>query len=331
MSFTNMSNEYGRYQQYYKEAQKLGADRHLKKGKLLFEWSIAATYNDGETAELSGKIEKPVKKIFDAFYMVYKGLESLTGCDVAKVKARDIPVMNKAPFTLSFSSPTFFISAGWKFDYGVKNNIIQTGVVSLGFDPLIKAEGKVDVLACAEKIPPYGTIVTFLKKGLKLVEKTVAFLSQGHAQFEPDISCYVIAFGEVTVSGEFLFSEESKEFALKSKGSVGLGFELSIKADIKFKVVTITGNKATAIVGAGVTGKGETSFDIVTSVGYENSNGYYIGAEISFQGITLSISGEAYIGVEDKSKNKLHKASIGCEETFFKPNKPLVEGKYFFT
>ena len=63
---------------------------------------------------------KPVKKIFDAFYMVYKGLESLTGCDVAKVKARDIPVMNKAPFTLSFSSPTFFISAGWKFDYGVK-------------------------------------------------------------------------------------------------------------------------------------------------------------------------------------------------------------------
>ena len=54
MSFTNMSNEYGRYQQYYKEAQKLGADSTLK-GKLLFEWSIAATYNDGETAELSGK------------------------------------------------------------------------------------------------------------------------------------------------------------------------------------------------------------------------------------------------------------------------------------
>lgn len=333
MSFTNMSNEYGRYQQYYKEAQKLGADRHFKKGKLLFEWSIAATYNDGETAELSGKIEKPVKKIFDAFYMVYKGLESLTGCDVAKVKARDIPVMNKAPFTLSFSSPTFFISAGWKFDYGVKNNIIQTGVVSLGFDPLIKADGKVDVLACAEKIPPYGTIVTFLEKGLELVKKTVKFVSLGHAQFEPDIACYIIAFGEVTASGEFVFSEESKEFALKSKGSVGLGFELSIKADVKFKIVTITGNKATATVGAGITGKGETSFDIVTSVGYENSNGYYIGAEISFQGITLSISGEAYIGIKDDSddNNTLHNASIGCEKTFFKPDKPLIEGKYYFT
>lgn len=331
MSFTNMGNEYGRYQQYYREAQKLNADRYFKKGKLLFEWSIVATYNDGETAKLSGKIEKPVKKIFDAFYMVYKGLESLTGCDVAKVKARDIPVMNKAPFTLSFSSPTFFISAGWKFDYGVQNNIIQTGVVSLGFDPLIKAEGKVDVLACAEKIPPYGTIVTFLEKGLELTKKTVKFVSLGHARFEPDISCYIIAFGEVTASGEFVFSEESKEFALKSKGSVGLGFELSVKADIKFKIVTITGNKATATVGAGITGKGETSFDIVTSVGYENNNGYYIGTQISFQGITLSISGEAYIGVEDNSKKNLHKAPIDCEETFLKPDKPLIEGKYFFT
>lgn len=158
-------------------------------------------------------------------------------------------------------------------------------------------------------------------------------MSLGHAQFEPDIACYIIAFGEVTASGEFVFSEESKEFALKSKGSVGLGFELSIKADVKFKIVTITGNKATATVGAGITGKGETSFDIVTSVGYENSNGYYIGAEISFQGITLSISGEAYIGIKDDSddNNTLHNASIGCEKTFFKPDKPLIEGKYYFT
>lgn len=332
MSFTNMSNEYGHYQKYFKEAQKIGADRYFKKGKILLAWSIAATYDDNKKAELSAEIEKPVKKIFDAFYMVYKGLESLTGCDVAKVKAKDIPAMNELPFTLSFSSPVFFISAGWKFDYGLKNNIIQTGIVSLGFDPLIKAEGKVDVLACAEKIPPYGTIVTFLRKGLKLTKKTVAFLSQGHAQFEPDISCYVIAFGKVTISGEFLFSEESKEFALKSKGSVGLGFELSIKADIKFKVITITGNKAIATVGAGVTGKGETSFDVVTSVGYENNNGYYIGAEISFQGITLSISGEAYIGVKDDSENDtLHKVSVGCEETFFKLDEPLIKGKYFFT
>lgn len=331
MSFTNVSNEYGRHQRYFKEAQKIGQDRHLKRGEFTVALSLIGTYNDNQKIKLSDELTSAAQKLLDAFYLVYQGLEKFIGRDAATIKARDIPLLGKTSFSLRFISPAFFICGTCKYDYGSKGDILRTGTISLGFDPLIKVEGKIDVLAIFEFYPPYKAIVEFLREGLDLTEKLVKRASKGHATFEPDISVYLIGFGEITASGELSLSKESKSVDLNTKGRAGLGVELSIKADIMFKTVSIFGNKSEVTLGAGMEGKGETSFTTKFAIEYEEGKGCALDAQLTYDGITLSIDGEAYIKItKDKDKTN-HNISMGASGTFLKPDGPLWKGTYYIT
>lgn len=327
----HMSHAEGHYQKEVEGAHQAGEERYIRKGKFTLEFSLGGSYDGNKRIRLADDLEISAQRLLDVFHGVYENLEQWTGSDIARTKIKESPLLSKLPFTLSFTSPMFFISAAWKYAYDAKGDILRTGTFSMNLDPLIRLDGKINVLACAEYIPACKGIIELLKSGLGLAEKTVQFVSGGHVAFQPDIACYLIGFGKISASGELALSQESKSVDLTMKGSAGLGLELSIKSNIKFKMVYIMGNESTTRIGAGMRGRGETSFSARSSIGYEEGRGCYVKARLAYEGITLSIQGEAYVKLDENQDKEGYNFSIGCSNTFLKPAGPLLDGKYYIT
>ncbi len=332
MSSTNMGNVYGRYQKYFEEAKQIGVDRYLKRGDLELCWAITAEYDDNKTLKINPKIETGIEKFFEVFTGIYKTLRKMTGRDVAEIKARNIPLFNKTAFTLDFLPPTFFIYGKWKYDYDSEGNIQLLRSIGIEFNPLIKAEGKVDVLACFEDIKPYGAIITFLRNAIELTNKGISAFSGGKIQFEPDVECFITAYGEVSINFEYTFNEDNQQVDLKPKVSLGIGCSLSIKAEVKVKTIIFLGSEYSGETGTGFEGKIETGFNISMHAGWEDNAGFYITPQIGFPGITMALTGETYLNIKIDKKYKKLRFPIEKEITFFE-NKNLLNGncKYYFS
>lgn len=69
----------------------------------------------------------------------------------------------KSPGFIEFSLPALSIGGAWRFDYPAGSDEIKSvGYLKIGFEPLLRAKGGIDLLALAAKVAPVGALLTAL-------------------------------------------------------------------------------------------------------------------------------------------------------------------------
>jgi hypothetical protein len=93
---------------------------------------------------------------------------------------------------LPIDYPAISISGNWKYGYNTTNKIVRPGKISLGFTSLIKATGKIDLIACAEYYPP---VKGFIRAARWTAEK-----------LNGDIWFNLYAIGEIDLQANLYFN-----------------------------------------------------------------------------------------------------------------------------
>lgn len=265
------------------------------------ELHIKCTVSD-EVFDLGVSMEKNLNKILDAIVSIKKILDTICHRNVAAEAQSDVkkvvPQVSKAisaPIFLDFSLPTVKLGGEWRFDVPDMDSpmVRCIGSLKIGFEPLIKAKGGIDLLAVAAKIIPVGLVL----KGLGYVQTFLGWISdKTGAKVELELVLNLYAKGEIKYGYtiDFLHPKEAKS-ELKLALAVGIEFGFTIKAVI-VKVEFVAGNakgKEKKIGGfeGSLTAEGEVGFEGTASDGYDKQ-GHFVQFKLDFLGLTLKITGK---------------------------------------
>ena len=165
----------------------------------------------------------------------------------------------------------------------------------------------INLIACAIAIPGAGDIIKAILKINDLAEWTTKVLSNGKAKYEGLIWFNLILQGSIGIEGVFEFSNEEKEIDISTPMNIKFIVELGLSAEVKVETVTISGNESCTVkVGAG--GSANTGLTFKPSMGYNTEEGMFLGFDVDFDGITLTINGEA---IYEQERNGMKKKSRG--------------------
>lgn len=105
--------------------------------------------------------------------------------------------------------------------------------------------------------------------------------------------------------------------------------ELGLSAEVKVETVTISGNESCTVkVGAG--GSANTGLTFKPSMGYNTEEGMFLGFDVDFDGITLTINGEAkYEKERIDRETESHDLKIGKDPMPLIGKKSLFKGKVY--
>lgn len=295
---------------------------------------LLATYNDGEKVDLSANIAQSVKTVFQALKTIRDALDALsfrkTANENKELEGRDkTPKNSKVPLFLEISSPVLKVGGGWQYDLNSRNQLVRKGEIAISASPLIEAKGGIDLIACAIAIPGAGDIIKAILKINDLAEWTTKVLSNGKAKYEGLIWFNLILQGSIGIEGVFEFSNEEKEIDISTPMNIKFIVELGLSAEVKVETVTISGNESCTVkVGAG--GSANTGLTFKPSMGYNTEEGMFLGFDVDFDGITLTINGEAIYEQERKGREKeSHGLKIGKDPMPLIGEKSLFKGKVY--
>lgn len=304
-SHTNMPAEYSIFERHQKKA--LSAAKEDKDIGLSF--SLMATYDDDIEIKLTADIEKSVKTVSHVLKTIRDALDVLSfkksvDDNKDKLKARNVlPKSSKLPVFIEISSPVLKIGGGWQYDLNSENQLIRKGEIAIAASPLIEAKGGIDLIACSTFIPVVGQIIKAILKLNDFAEWATKYLSNDKAKYEGLIWFNIYLKGSLSIVGTVKLSEENRTVKFESPVNIVFVVELGISAEVKVETVTITGNN-TYTVRAGASGEASTGLTFKPSMGYSTDEGIYLGFKVSFDGIILTVSGEAKF--EQKRKGKKH-------------------------
>ena len=310
-SHTNMPAEYSIFERHQKKA--LSAAKEDKDIGLSF--SLMATYDDDIEIKLTADIEKSVKTVSHVLKTIRDALDVLSfkksvDDNKDKLKARNVlPKSSKLPVFIEISSPVLKIGGGWQYDLNSENQLIRKGEIAIAASPLIEAKGGIDLIACSTFIPVVGQIIKAILKLNDFAEWATKYLSNDKAKYEGLIWFNIYLKGSLSIVGTVKLSEENRTVKFESPVNIVFVVELGISAEVKVETVTITGNN-TYTVRAGASGEASTGLTFKPSMGYSTDEGIYLGFKVSFDGIILTVSGEAKFEQKKKGKKTL---SIGPE------------------
>lgn len=282
-SHTNFPTANGSFEQHQQDAIKAGQNRRWINGEVYFELSLQAEINNIKR-QYSVHYEQKIKSILKSLVSIKEGLDKLCGLDKIKPKARTItskvPGMKKLPFTLQIDYPVISILGNWNYGYNSSNKkVVRQGQISLGFTPLIKATGKIDLIACAEYYPPARR---FIQAARWAAEK-----------LNGDIWFNLYAIGEIDLQGHLYFNQEKNVEPLSSKTTVTLGVELGAKIASDIEEVSF---QAESTFKGELSAKGETSLSLNAKAGFDDK-GIYNEFSLDFGGVVAYLTAKADIGV----------------------------------
>lgn len=332
-SHTNMPAEYSIFKRHQEKALS-AADNKYKDIGLSF--GLMATYNDGIEVKFTAEIEESVKTVAHVLKIIRDALDVLSfkkavNDNKDELKARNIlPKSSEVPFFIEISSPVLNIGGGWQYDLNSENQLVRKGEIAIAASPLIEAKGGIDLIACATYIPPVRPIIKGILKINDFAEWATKYLSNDKAKYEGLIWFNLYLKGSLSVVGTVKLSEGEKKTEIESPVNITFVVELGLSAEVKVETVTITGN-TTYTVRAGASGEASTGLTFKPSMGYSVEEGMYLGFEVIFDGIILTVSGEAKF---EKIKDKKKKSTFGPEISG-EPLPPLIapcsiwEGKVY--
>lgn len=319
---TNMPAEYGIFERHQEKAKDAG--KRIKDINLSF--GLQAEYKDGKTLDLTVSVEKAITDVADVIKIIRDAIDTLSfkkivDANRSKTKASNImPKSSKIPFFMEISSPVLHIGGGWQYDYGSSNTIIRKGEVAICAQPLIEVKGGIDLIACSTFIPVVGAIIKAILKINDLAEWLTDWASKGNAKYEGLIWFNIYLTGAIEVNGVVEFSSEEKNMALESPVNIIFGVELGLSAEVKVDTVTIHG-ATTHTITAGAEANAETGLTFNPSMGYNSDEGMYLGFEVRFDGISLTVRGEAKYERDPDNKKTAYELKVGGEKPY-----PLIDG-----
>lgn len=332
-SHTNMPAEYSIFKRHQEKALSAANNKYKDIG---LSFGLMATYNDGIEAKLSAKIEESVNTVAHVLKVIRDALDVLSFKKAVddnrkKIKAKNIlPQKTKLPVFIEISSPVLNIGGGWQYDLNSENQLARKGEIAIAASPLIEAKGGIDLIACATFIPVVGPIIKGILKINDFAEWATKYLSNDKAKYEGLIWFNLYLKGSLSVVGTVKLSEGEEKTEIESPVNIAFVVELGLSAEVKVETVTISGN-TTYTVRAGASGEASTGLTFKPSMGYSTKEGMYLGFEVRFDGIILTVSGEAKFEQKKKGKKTL---SVGPEISG-EPLPPLIapcsiwEGKVY--
>lgn len=268
---------------HYKSGQKSGQNRYRLstsgKSEVFFGLNLKAVWNNKhQEYEVGDKYVNVIRNFLGVFVKIKEWIDEASHVNKTKdtVAQRLISGIKRVPVTLKFYYPTMSVSGSWWLERSKTNtNRVDTqGSLKLGFTPLIKAEGTLDLLFYAELIPVAGQVIKVLDVAAKISGLEAIFTLTG--------------FGELNVTAEF-FDFEFKKANLDFKGKVGLKLELSAKVSGKINAVIFEADfKLEA------TGTAESYFEPKATIG-KDDKGVFLEQQVDWSGlrIVVIIKGQA--------------------------------------
>lgn len=314
-SHTNMTQGVASRQNRIKTLQATNNRRFLN-AEVSFDLSIKAKTGDFSRELAAGWADK-IEPFLKALVKVKETLDEITGVTKAK-KGMAAKLASKLkvkflPITFQMDYPVISISGTWKLepDKEKTNNVRRTGTISLGFTPLIKGTGKLDLITCAEYIPVAGQII-------KAVRTAADF-----AGIEIWFNLY--AFGQIDLKTNITLGQEYGVEPMEASTTVGIGAELGVKAAADVPKISFN-SPPPADDRFGVeleaSARGETSLIFSGKHGVSNK-GLYVEAGIGFGGLIVFVTAKA----------KVWRAKIGVDNEaheLVEPKPDMLKGRYYY-
>lgn len=290
-------------------------NRRFLNGEVSFDLAIKAKSGDF-TREISGGYAAKIEPFLRALIKVKETLDDITGVTKAKngmaaKLASKLPI-KMLPITFQMDYPVISIAGTWKLEPDKEKiyNVRRTGTISLGFTPLIKGTGKLDLIACAEFIPAAGQVIKAIRTAADVAGIEIWF--------------NLLAFGQIDLKANITLGQEYGMEPLEASTTVGIGAELGIKAAAD--VPKISFNSRPSGEGLGVefeaSARGETSLIFSGKTGASNE-GMYVEAGIGFGGLLVYVTAKA----------KIWRAKVGVDNEaheLVEPKPDMLKGRYYY-
>jgi hypothetical protein len=298
---------------HHKSAQKAGYNRYMLsstgKSEVYFGFTLKAVWNNKNSeAEFGEKYLQTIRNFLGVFVKLKEWADEASHLNKAKggnktMAQRLIGGVKRMPLTLKFAYPTISVAASWWLEHSRSNPaVVQTqGSLKLGFTPLFKAEGILDLLFYAELIPVAGQVIKVLDIGASIAGAEALFT--------------LTASGELSVTAEF-FDFSFNKAQLDIKGKAGLKLELSVKASGKFYVIVWEADYKFE-----ATGSAESYFEPRASIG-KDANGVFVEQQIDFTGVKIVLI--------IKGQIKKSKTNIKRTFTLVERKEKITHGKSYF-
>jgi len=263
---------------HQKSAQKSGFNRYklssTGQSEVFFGLTLKAVWNNkNNEAEFGEKYVQTIRNFLGVFVKLKEWVDEASHLNKAKggnktLAQRVISGAKRMPLTLKFHYPNMSVAASWWLEHDRANpaKVLTQGSLKLGFTPLFKAEGILDLLFYAELIPVAGQVIKVLD--------IAASVSGVEAIFT------LAASGELSVTAEF-FDFQFNKAQLDFKGKVGLKLDLSIKASGKIYIIVFEADYKLE-----ASGSAESYFEPRASIG-KDVNGVFIEQQIDFTGLKI--------------------------------------------
>ncbi|MFC3561217.1 hypothetical protein [Pedobacter jamesrossensis] len=284
------------YEENVQKAKDATAKR--KAGGKTYDFDLTVSCNiNGESHEFAKSIAKKIDQFASVFVKVKQTVDTLCHNDEkhALNTMKKIPKPKGMPLYIKFDYPSIKIDGSW--EYAIQpdptpNTVESSGKITMGFEPLIKGEGGIDLIALALLLAKGVPVVSQVLWALELLEDGVELVANwGGYAVSKKLEFNVYAFSQIDARVEIPFN--TKDYvSLQVDGRLGIGAQLKMEAGIVKKGVNFEAdnNDVQGGYGLGVDAKGESFLELLGSAGIEKGNkGFFIEPKINFGGVKLTI------------------------------------------
>lgn len=285
---------------------------------------------DGHPYEKQKTIAQKIKTFVEVFKSVKETMDTLCHNDESHAKnlIGKVPKPKGMNLYLKFDYPSIKIDGGWEYGEQPKpnDNVIETiGKIRIGLEPLIRAEGGIDLIALAmmsaETIPIVGEVLIALELIETGVQLTADYLGY---EISRKLELNIYAFSQIDVRAEISINAKDA-VNMQVDGRLGVGVQLKAEAGVVKKSVTFEADNPKNDFGIGVSfdAKGESYVELLGKAGIDKEKGFYLQPQFNFGGVKVTIVGKSLV---DKKKNEKEKTFLNKPITVVDP-KPDFLGK----
>ncbi|WP_281309756.1 hypothetical protein [Flavobacterium flavigenum] len=248
-----------------------GMEKRANGMELEFQLVLKAEYNKGEEIELAEKYAQKIKKFLELLLSLKEGLDTLTNIDKVnsghKSAVKGLGKFLKSPIIGTIDYPAISVGAKWQAAIKDETNEVYTdGKIFLRFNPLLKGDISLDIIAAASYVPAFGQAVKAIEIALNTAGAELNFL--------------FTIFGQVNVEFEYALAEKGGS-NLNLNGELGLKLALSGKVKVNFNAIIFSVDGEIQAEAYAV-----SSIKPKASIGHDK-NGTFIEAKCDFMGINI--------------------------------------------
>lgn len=270
-----------RYSDSFEKAKKAGRintygmEKRANGMDLEFQLVLKAEYNKGEEIELAEKYAQKIKKFLELLLSLKEGLDTLTNIDKInsghKSTVKGLGKILKSPIIGTIDYPA--LSVGGKWQVAIKdetNEVYTDGKLVLRFNPLLKGDVSLDIIAAVSYVPAFGQAVKAIEIALNTAGAELNFM--------------LTIFGQVNVEFEYALAEKGGS-NLNLNGELGIKLVLSAKVKKDFSAVIF---ERTVGFKTELSAEGSivTSIKPKASIGHDKK-GTFVEAKCDFMGINV--------------------------------------------